>query len=122
MEVPLRNFSEPDGDMNTSPMLDWIIYYSDGTIFCNLDGEPDQAPPMGVQAIACVDGLWLGGDFVGLIDYLSRRGRKIVRFGTHIPNHRFSPIVEKARITKLVPPDRTILERYDYYWWEGDAL
>jgi len=99
----------------------WIVYYWDDTKFTDRDGEPEDAPAMGVQAIACDDGLWLGGDYTGLIDYLSRPGKKVVRFGTHIANWRFIPIVTEARKSKEVAPDRTILEQYDYYWWEGDS-
>lgn len=102
-------------------MVQWIIYYGDGSTFSNLDGEPEQAPPFGVQAIACNDGLWLGGDFVGLIDYLCRIGKKVVRFGTHIHNFKYEPILRIARADISIPPDRVILERYDYYWWEGDT-
>ena len=74
-------------------MLQWRIYYGDGSTFDNLQGSPDDAPPFGVQFIVqlCADGkrrdtlnqadyfvmlengVWVGSDITGVLDRLIHR-------------------------------------------------
>lgn len=101
--------------------LKWAIYYDDGTRFTNLDGKPDEAPFFGVQAIACEDGLWIGRNYDGLVDYLQMPGMsKCVRFGRSTSNYRYKEAVSWARNDPDLSKDRVIEERQDYYVWMGD--
>jgi hypothetical protein len=74
-------------------MIDWRVYYSDGSTFDSSQGTPDDAPAFGVQEILqladdgrirdvvtgadfylyCEDGKWTGSDLVGLIERLANR-------------------------------------------------
>ena len=105
-------------------MLEWRIYYGDGSTFSNEDGEPQFAPAMNVQVIVVKDtadtinnvgrrlwfgrdyywwddGEWIGGDHFGLYDYLQRPGWRRVLFGRSVPARRFIETRRKA----LADPD-----------------
>lgn len=100
----------------------WVVWYDDGSSFTDADGEPHEAPRWGVQVIAAYsadhgrvlnhgkdfywrDGdEWLGGDIVGLIDYLTRPGNKIVLVGRSVPPAQFGRILEAANRDDRLPP------------------
>lgn len=97
-------------------MLDWRIYYGDGSTFDSSQGPPHAAPALNVQAIAqkadpgigrrtCSrfdfywygdDGEWHGGDNFGLWDYLATPGPKVVKFGRVLPRLEFEKILSRA--------------------------
>ncbi len=74
-------------------MIQWRIYYSDGSTFDSTQGTSDDAPAFGVQVILQLtdngrirdsvtggdfylcseNGRWSGSDLVGLIDRLANR-------------------------------------------------
>lgn len=95
-------------------MLNWRIYYGDGSTFSSWDGQPGDAPALNVQAIASEDleigrrtasrydfywfdaGAWYGGDLFGLFDYLQRVSPSIVKFGRAVPRATFTAILARA--------------------------
>lgn len=102
--------------------LDWRVYYGDGSTFSSEDGPPEDAPPLGVQAVICQRELWGCGDIFGLFDYLMSPGRyKVVRFGRLVSNAAYQAAVEAARKDPCCGPDRVVCERGDYYWWNGEG-
>lgn len=101
----------------------WIIYYGDGSTYGDQDGAPENAPTRNVQAITCEpDGIWKGGDIFGLFDYLLRPGWKRVLFGRAVTNDAYEKAVTIARNDKYFDPNnRFVVERVDFYWWEGNS-
>ena len=107
--------------MNPAPVV-WVVWYDDGSTFCNVDGEPHQAPRWGVLCIAAYSrdhgrvvwhakdyyvwqGEWLSADFTGLIDYLTRPGKdKTVLIGRHVPPAHFWRIYQMAVDDPRMPP------------------
>lgn len=103
-------------------MRKWIIFYDDGTTYCDGDGSPFDAPARGVQIIATensevgrvINGKedlywwngerWLGGDNFGLYDYLLSNGPKKVIFGRVLDNEAFQKIVKTATFHEYLPP------------------
>lgn len=95
-------------------MVNWRIYYGDGTTFSDADGPAEKAPSVNVQAIAQVDaeigrrlvsrydfywfddGSWYGGDFYGLFDYLQRYQPSIVKFGRALSRAKFEEVLRVA--------------------------
>jgi hypothetical protein len=94
-------------------MLQWRIYYGDGSTFSSEDGEPQNAPCRNVICIVeANDDLgryivhrrdyywwseaWYGGDIFGLFDYLSDAGYKVVKFGRTLPNAAYRAIYHEA--------------------------
>ena len=69
-------------------MVEWRIYYGDGSVFDNTEGSPSEAPATNVQLIVCKNevnsrnlyyswdwyyykaGEWRGADIHGVIDQL----------------------------------------------------
>lgn len=99
----------------------WRIHYEDGSTFSSEDGTFQQAPSFGVLCVVCdKDELVLGGDIVGLIDYLCRIG--LVKFGRMTDNQTYECIMNPVRNDKYptLGYDRIINEGNDYYWWMGD--
>lgn len=101
-------------------MVNWRIYYGDGSTYDDEDGPIPDAPKRNVQAIAVVDEAtgflvleghdyywyedqWIGGDKFGLFDYLARPGKKVVFFGRSIPTERYQEIVDRARRADDLP-------------------
>ena len=88
-------------------LIDWKIYYGDGSVFTNLDGEPQDAPCGNVQRIAYYDAdgrrkfchdkdyyiyennCWYAVDMIGFLQYMSDPGFKIVKFGRMMPDLKF---------------------------------
>ena len=86
--------------------LTWRIYYADGSTF---EGDPHEAPPWGIIDIMQIDpergpyhqtgfdyyvfrdNVWLGVDFVGLVDFLIHEVG-LVKFGRTINTQRFLEI------------------------------
>lgn len=98
-------------------MIDWRIYYGDGSTCSSAEAKPEEAPGLNVQAIVQADpnphgngrtvhrlydfyiwdaGLssWIGVDQWGLFDFLLRQG--MVKFGRMIPAGRYREIVKAA--------------------------
>ncbi len=91
----------------------WRIYYDNDLTFSATDGPPLAAPAWGVQVIVqdCPDegkhllsnfdyywfdtARWCGGDFLGLIDFLSLH-IGVVRFGRRIAPTLFEKILARA--------------------------
>jgi len=97
----------------------WRIYYDDSSTFSDADGALSDAPAFGVQAIVCAPDAWHCGDFVGLIDFLIRKG--IVKFGRLTSNEAYHAAVKAAQDDPDFDTNvRHVYERGDYYWYEGD--
>lgn len=94
-------------------MVDWRIYYGDGSTFDSSQGSPLHAPALNVQCIVQPDpdvgrhvvskfayywwdGEWYGGDLFGLHDYLMRPGPKTVKFGRTVSNAEYRAVVRRA--------------------------
>jgi hypothetical protein len=94
--------------------MKWRIYYDNGSTFDSLQGEPEQAPSIGVICIkhfienewriqAFTDYYirekdeWWGADAPGFWQYMFRPGFKVVKFGTNIKDEPFQKIVTQAR-------------------------
>jgi hypothetical protein len=104
-------------------MIDWIVYYDDGSSFTSDDGRPGNAPRDGVQCIASRDNdrtgklIWHSSDFycwqddewvprseAGLYDYLREPGtEKIVLQGRAIAYRRFAKIYTAAVNDERLP-------------------
>ena len=98
-------------------MINWKIYYGDGTTFDNTLGTVNEAPPTGVQVILCLskvngrnmyhawdwyyyneDG-WRGADIYGLLDQLlqDKEGKiTAVKQGRTIQDSIYEDILLKA--------------------------
>lgn len=97
-------------------MIEWIIYYADGSSFTSEDGPPEAAPRTGIQVVVnrspkrgkqpwhshdyyCWQEIeWVPHSIGGLHDYLADRSveKHIVLRGLAIPSQRFMDIWEKA--------------------------
>lgn len=103
--------------------IQWRIYYEDGSTFSNEDGTLQEAPAFGVMCVVCEAGSiehpehWGCGDFVGLIDYLARSG--LVKFGRTTTNQIYDSVLKQARDNPDMGKSRIVLERGDYYWFNG---
>lgn len=101
-------------------MVDWRVYYDDGSTFDSDDGSAYQAPALGVQVIATVPDLWHGGDIFGLWDYLAHRiAPQRVLFGRLIDNETYAAIEQRAAHDPDLPQGRHLHFNKDYYWWNG---
>lgn len=92
----------------------WTIYYDGGEKFTDLDGDPEDAPCVGVQVIVqdhpnvgwhtqCgsdyyiwEDFFWHGSNDAGFYAYMYKPGKKIVKFGTHIYPTEYENILKLA--------------------------
>jgi hypothetical protein len=99
-------------------MIDWKIWYGDGTTFTNVDGEPAEAPGRNVQVVGKADpevgfrflegkdyyllrkGEWIGVDFQGLIDQLVSQG--IVKVGMLLTDAEWKEIHAQAMADKEI--------------------
>lgn len=106
-------------------MIDWIIYYDDGSTYTNLDGTPWDAPGRKVVCIAQVNEEtgwgaranmdyyvwdtrgnieeWWGVDINGLWDYLADPGQKKVVFGYMTSKRRYNEILAQMRDDERLP-------------------
>lgn len=96
-------------------MIDWRIYYGDGTIIDATDVSLENVPTTDVQVIVSPDeecgriilcrwdyyvwrdDCWFGCNLFGLFDYLTMDGMKKVLFGRTTQNERFRAIYFKAK-------------------------
>lgn len=105
-------------------MINWRLYYGDGTTYDENDGPAEEAPAWGVVSVVTrnpydhrevisvqgtgfdyfvYDGKeWWGVDFVGLIDRLADRSAKVVCFGRTIDTHTYQEIIARSVEDKLV--------------------
>jgi hypothetical protein len=95
-------------------MIDWRIYYGDGSAFSSEEGRPEDAPRVNVMCIAWYnednrrrlahaadyyfyeEGRWGACDSFGLFEYLIRSKFPVVLFGRLIGDSRFRDIMAKA--------------------------
>ncbi len=100
-------------------MIEWVIFYSDGSTFSSEDGSPDDAPALDIQVIAqkdetvgrkllihkdyywYMDGRWYGGELFGLYDYLVRSGR--AKFGRYVSDGTYNDAVRAAMADPRLP-------------------
>lgn len=93
-------------------MIEWRIYYGDGSTFSNEDGSPVDAPALNVQAIVQRDTAvgrtiwhkkdfylhlndeWIGVDWFGLLDHLMAMG--IVKAGRTLTMGEFHDLYRRA--------------------------
>jgi hypothetical protein len=104
-------------------LIQWVIWYADGSSFSNLDGEPHEAPRWGALCIAAYSGehgrmIWHGTDYygwigewvsfdaAGLLDYLGNHPgpTKIVLIGRHVPPDVFHKVYSLAERDPRLPP------------------
>lgn len=94
--------------------MDWIIYYEDGTSFTSEQGNPEDAPRLGVLVVANKDvevgkvlhhradfyiwrEEWLPADKFGIMDYLLMPGSyKVVLWGRMTTRLNMTTIYSKA--------------------------
>jgi hypothetical protein len=105
--------------------MDWRIYYSDGATFSDEDGPPEAAEGLGVLLIVQWDdelkrteilhgdgprvvdwywwegGVWLCGDFSGMVQHLVGPGWKKILAGRNIRSETFRATMERATGDKL---------------------
>lgn len=108
-------------------MVQWVIWYADGSSFSNIDGKPEDAPRAEVICIAAYSGdhgrmiwhatdyyiwetqwggEWISVDREGLSDYLDRPGSHKIRLrGRHVPPSVFHAIYNKANTGKAKGPN-----------------
>jgi hypothetical protein len=95
-------------------MIDWKIYYADGSTYSNEDGEAAFAPGGGVICVAwydqdnrrrlahgadyyiCDEGRWFGVDAAGFWQYMAEPGHKVVKLGRMTGDLNFRLIMSKA--------------------------
>jgi hypothetical protein len=101
-------------------MIQWRIYYDDGSTFSNGDGEPEDAPGMGVVFIVCAsdaygrrimcgwdfyyyrpdapDVKWWGCNTIGLIDNLANKPRQTlaVKVGRTVSDFEYQTLKRQA--------------------------
>jgi hypothetical protein len=77
-------------------LVEWVIWYDDGSSYSSLDGPKDHVPRRGVEAVAMLDPdtgraidwgrdwywwdgeNWLSGDQFGVLDFLNQQG--VIRY------------------------------------------
>ena len=95
-------------------MIEWRVYYGDGSTFSSEDGKPEDAPCGGVICVAWYDedkrrhlahgqdyyindqGRWMGVDASGFWQYMGSPGAKIVKLGRMIGDLKFRSVMAHA--------------------------
>ena len=95
-------------------MVNWRIYYGDGSTYSNEDGAPDSAPCSRVICVAfyaddqrrkiCPQadfyiwdgGRWFSADASGFWQYMGEPGSKGVKFGREIGDLKYRSIMSTA--------------------------
>ena len=95
-------------------MINWRIYYGDGSTFDNEDGGPEQAPCGRVIAIAFYDDdnrrrvchqadyytwdgvRWYSASDSGFWQYMGEPGFKVVKFGREIGDVQYRNVMTQA--------------------------
>lgn len=110
----------------------WKIFYVDGSTFSNRDGEPEDAPGMGVAAIAQEDEVvgvqihhgndfyccaeeydgWYALDYFGLAQYLARPGNKIIKMGEVMSTSKYRELIT------TIQKDPQLPNKSARYTWE----
>jgi hypothetical protein len=105
-------------------MMNWRVYYGDGSTFSDADGSPFAAPRSNVQVIierdARVGWRWISGyDYFvldperggwretnefGLFDYLQRAGQPLVLFGRWLTDEEWHRLFTRVK-SDLGPKD-----------------
>ena len=108
--------------MNPGKLADWVVWYSDGSSFSSLEGDPGKAPRMYVECIAVADrscgayvvadydfycwqdAQWVPHDRLGLFQYLASPGtEKIVLFGYAMDRTRYAAVRAQALRDERLP-------------------
>jgi hypothetical protein len=110
--------------------VQWKLYYPNGVTYSDRDGQPENAPGVGLQVIVQADPdhgwlmitggnqgrrddffwwddktqRWFNGDYPGLLIYLIRPGWRKVVFGESIGNDAFHEIKQRALNDPDFPP------------------
>jgi hypothetical protein len=110
----------------------WKVYYVDGTTFSNQDGEPQDAPGLGVLAVAQEDasvgvlvhhsndfycfgeqiGGWYGMDYFGLAQYIEDGGCLVIKLGKVMGTHEYRALIKKIK------KDPDLPDKSARYPWE----
>jgi hypothetical protein len=95
-------------------VINWRVYYGDGSTYSDADGPPELAPKRDVQTIAqrneivgrriergndyyiWTDHGWRGCDQFGLYDYLIQPGFKVVLFGRSLSDGEYRAVLDRA--------------------------
>lgn len=95
-------------------MIDWRIYYGDGSTYSSTDGPPESAPCTRVICVAWYDddlrrrichqadyylwgdNRWFSADISGFMQYMQEPGIKIVKFGREIGDLAYRSIMAGA--------------------------
>lgn len=94
----------------------WKIYYDNGAVFTNEDGEPHQAPRQGVQIVVQEKdgdyelihgrdhfyfepkvGGWYSSDLFGAMDHLLRAERQCLLFGRMMADADYHALMVRVR-------------------------
>ena len=118
-------------------MVDWIIYYGDGTTFSSDDGAPGDAPRQNVQVVAINDirvgrallwdrdyycwhaeaNTWMPHDRQGLEHFLDTSKMPIRLCGFWIPDEEFQRIYQlAAEDDDRLPPKTASLPQEAHMW------
>lgn len=99
----------------------WKIYYTGEETFSSDNGEPWEAPRLGVLAIVSLEpdngrqilarkdfywweGEWFGGDNFGLWDHLVRSSKQCALMGRFVPNAEYNAAIQRAINDTSFPP------------------
>lgn len=93
----------------------WRIYYADNSTFSNLDGKPEDAPPVGVICILqnppnhgwmllrdkdyylrLDDSEWVGCEADGFWQYMFKPGWKCPKFGENVSDDVYAKVIAQA--------------------------
>lgn len=120
-----------------SPLLEWVIHYTNRETFSSAEGAPADALGWHVQAIAqqdatvglllhhgenfyCYDealfGGWVGCDEYGLAQYLAEPGCKVIKLGHAMPTAAWRDLIAEIRADPRLPEKSA---RYEHE--RGDA-
>lgn len=95
-------------------MINWRIYYGDGSVFDDSMGTPKEAPPLNVQVIVVADEnvgkqllhlwdwyywdgeQWSGADIYGLLDQLMWNHVTAIKQGRTLSQREFDAIKQRA--------------------------
>jgi len=109
-------------------MIDWKVYYGDGSALSNEQVEADHLPGRNVVCVVnrhpdvgkqivtrhdyyWFEQVWFGGDLFGLYDYLLLPGWKKVLFGRTLPTKDYEDVIKAALNDKDFPAKSAKLPR-----------
>ena len=119
-------------------MIEWAIYYGDGSRFTNEDGSPWDAPRLNVQTIVSPHwhlgyeiqtdsdyyyydeeaNVWFIADTFAIWDVLIRCKHPVILFGRYISTEEYMKIVRRA--LSEMPGKKATWRRGEPSWLKGD--